>query len=65
MSTTQFQQKTIGNRFGQPAAYEKYCAYLVPHVVEENSNFLKTIIPNRKATKAYMKEKEDQNNDKA
>jgi hypothetical protein len=33
--------------------------YLVPHVVEENYVFLKTIIPNRKATRAYRKEQED------
>ena len=30
--------------------------HLVPHVVEEDYIFLKTIIPSRKATKAYMKE---------
>ncbi len=34
--------------------------YLVPHVVEDKYVFLKTIIPNRKATKAYKKEQEDQ-----
>ena len=33
--------------------------YLVPHVVEDDYVFLKTIIPNRKATKAYHKEQED------
>lgn len=32
--------------------------YLVPHVVEEDYVFLKTIIPNRKATRAYRKEQE-------
>jgi len=32
--------------------------YLVPHVVEENCVFLKTIIPSRKATKGYRNEKE-------
>ncbi|HVN25928.1 MAG TPA: BrnT family toxin [Syntrophorhabdales bacterium] len=36
---------------------EEY-VYLVPHVVEEDYIFLKTIIPSRKATKAYMKEQE-------
>jgi len=33
--------------------------YLVPHVVENDYVFLKTIIPSRKATKAYKKEQED------
>jgi len=33
--------------------------YLVPHVVENDYVFLKTIIPGRKATKAYRKEQED------
>ena len=33
--------------------------YLVPHVVEDDYVFLKTIIPSRKATKAYRKEQED------
>ncbi|OPX99824.1 MAG: hypothetical protein A4E58_00210 [Syntrophorhabdus sp. PtaB.Bin006] len=33
--------------------------YLVPHVVEDVYVFLKTIIPNRKATKAYHKEQEE------
>jgi len=32
--------------------------YLVPHVVEGDYIFLKTIIPSRKATKAYKKEQE-------
>jgi uncharacterized DUF497 family protein len=32
--------------------------YLVPYVKEENKVFLKTIIPNRKATKDYNKELE-------
>jgi len=32
--------------------------YLVPHVVEKDYVFLKTIIPNRKATKVYRNEKE-------
>jgi uncharacterized DUF497 family protein len=32
--------------------------YLVPHVVEKDYVFLKTIIPNRKATKAYKNEQE-------
>jgi hypothetical protein len=33
--------------------------YLVPHVVEKDYVFLKTIIPSRKATRAYKKERED------
>jgi hypothetical protein len=33
--------------------------YLVPHVVDKGYIFLKTIIPSRKATKAYEKEQED------
>ena len=32
--------------------------YLVPHVVEKDYVFLKTIIPSRKATKTYIYEKE-------
>ena len=32
--------------------------YLVPHVVEEDCVFLKTIIPSRKATRAYKGEQE-------
>ena len=32
--------------------------YLVPHVVEKDYIFLKTIIPSRKATKMYQIEKE-------
>jgi len=32
--------------------------YLVPHVVEKDYVFLKTIIPSRKATRAYKKEQE-------
>jgi len=32
--------------------------YLVPHVVEKDYVFLKTIIPRRKATKAYKREQE-------
>jgi hypothetical protein len=31
--------------------------YLVPHVVEKDYVFLKTIIPSRKATKVYRNEK--------
>ena len=30
--------------------------YLVPHIIEEEYIFLKTIIPNRKATKAFREE---------
>ena len=32
--------------------------YLVPHVVEKDYIFLKTIIPSRKATKIYQNEQE-------
>ncbi len=32
--------------------------YLVPHVIEKEYTFLKTIIPSRKATKIYKEEKE-------
>ena len=32
--------------------------YLVPHIIEKNYIFLKTIIPSRKATKDYLKEQE-------
>jgi hypothetical protein len=32
--------------------------YMVPHVIEKEYIFLKTIIPSRKATKAYHKEQE-------
>ena len=32
--------------------------YLVPHVIEEEYIFLKTIIPSRKATKIYKEENE-------
>jgi len=32
--------------------------YLVPHVVEKDYVFLKTIIPSRKATKTYLNEME-------
>ena len=33
--------------------------YLVPHIVGKKHIFLKTIIPSRKATKNYLKEKEN------
>jgi len=36
---------------------EEY-VYLVPCVVEKDAIFLKTIIPSRKATRAYKKEQE-------
>ena len=36
--------------------YEDY-AYLVPFVEDEEKVFLKTIIPSRKATKKYLKNK--------
>ncbi|MCF7873660.1 MAG: BrnT family toxin [Candidatus Omnitrophica bacterium] len=32
--------------------------YLVPHIVEKEYIFLKTIIPSRKATKMYKREQE-------
>ena len=32
--------------------------YLIPYVVEKDYVFLKTIIPSRKATKAYKQEQE-------
>lgn len=32
--------------------------YLVPHLVEKDYIFLKTIIPSRKATRAYKREQE-------
>ncbi len=34
--------------------------YLVPHIIEKESIFLKTVIPSRKATKMYQEEKEDE-----
>lgn len=33
--------------------------YLVPHIIEKDYTFLKTIIPSRKATKMFRKEKEE------
>ena len=33
--------------------------YLVPHIIEKEYIFLKTIIPNRKATNDYQKEQEE------
>lgn len=33
--------------------------YLVPYIIEKDYIFLKTIIPSRKATKMYLKGKED------
>jgi uncharacterized DUF497 family protein len=32
--------------------------YLVPHITKKDLIFLKTIIPSRKATKAFLKEQE-------
>ena len=32
--------------------------YIVPHIVEDDYIFLKTIIPSRKATKDFLKEQE-------
>jgi len=34
--------------------------YLVPHIIKKDSIFLKTIIPSRKATKAFLKGQEEQ-----
>ena len=34
--------------------------YLVPHVIEDDYIFLKTIIPNRKATKTFREEGKDE-----
>lgn len=34
-------------------------AYLVPYVEDEEEIFLKTIIPSRKATKQYLRERHD------
>jgi len=33
--------------------------YLVPHVIEKNYIFLKTVIPSRKATRDYKKEQKE------
>jgi len=33
--------------------------YLVPHIIEKEYIFLKTIIPSRKATKIYQEQQED------
>ena len=33
--------------------------YLVPHIIEQDHIFLKTIIPSRKATKMYKDEQEE------
>ncbi len=32
--------------------------YMVPHIIDKNHIFLKTIIPSRKATKDYLKDVE-------
>lgn len=37
---------------------EEY-VYLVPYIIGKDCTFLKTIIPSRKATKDYQKEKEE------
>lgn len=34
--------------------------YLVPHIIKKDFIFLKTIIPSRKATKAFLKEQKEQ-----
>jgi uncharacterized DUF497 family protein len=39
-------------------AVDRY-AYLVPYMEDENSIFLNTIIPSRKATRRYLGEKHD------
>ena len=39
---------------------EKYI-YLVPHIIEKEYIFLKTIIPSRKATKMYKIDQEKNN----
>ncbi|MEI6632533.1 MAG: toxin [Chlamydiota bacterium] len=39
---------------------EKYI-YLVPHIIEKDHIFLKTIIPSRKATHLFLEEQETQN----
>src|SRR3990172_5934844 len=51
------QENYPGQRIYFVVVEEYIC--LVPHVVENDYVFLKTIIPNRKATKAYKKEQED------
>ena len=33
--------------------------YLVPHIIEKDYTFLKTVIPSRKATKIYKETQED------
>ena len=33
--------------------------YLVPHIIEKDYTFLKTIIPSRRATKTYKEKQED------
>jgi uncharacterized DUF497 family protein len=33
--------------------------YLVPHIIKKDFIFLKTIIPSRKATKAFLKEQKE------
>jgi len=33
--------------------------YLVPHIIKKDVIFLQTIIPSRKATKAFLKEQDD------
>lgn len=43
-----------GNQKVLIVAIEEY-AYLVPYVEDDDKIFLKTIIPNRKATKRYLK----------
>lgn len=37
---------------------EKY-VYLVPYIIKKDFIFLKTIIPSRKATKAFLKEQDE------
>jgi len=51
------QEKYSGQRI-YFVVVENY-VYLVPHIIEKDYIFLKTIIPSRKATKDYLKEQED------
>ena len=50
-------QEKYPNQFIYFVIVENYI-YLVPHLIEKNYIFLKTIIPSRKATKDYLKEQE-------
>ena len=50
------QKKYAGQRI-YFVVVENY-VYLVPHIIEKDCIFLKTIIPSRKATKNYLNEQE-------